>query len=61
MYESTQIKRMPATEYTFVVQLIKISNVHDGFGNVHAGIFTQHTRSMHANDHADLVLIASKK
>ena len=44
-----------------VVELVKGSNVTDGFGNVnYSGIFTLLTGTLHTKHHVDVVLIASK-
>ena len=41
MYESTQVKWIPAMEWTWVVELVKRSNVNDEFDNVnYSGIST---------------------
>ena len=48
MYESTQVKLLPATEWKRVVELVKRSNVNDGFGNVkYSGIHPAYCNSAH--------------
>ena len=64
MYESIQVKGIPETEWTCIVELVKQSNLNDRFGNVnHSGIFvcifTLLAGTLHTKDHVDLILIAS--
>ena len=57
MYESAQVKRIPAAEWTCVVELVKRNNVNDGFGNVtYSGIFTLLTGTLYTKGHVDLTL-----
>ena len=40
LYESSQVKFIPLTEWTCVVQLVKRSNVSDGVGNVNYSVYS---------------------